>query len=285
VFNISSRRIIFSAIATVVIFALQSPDTAIASTNRSKVIRNAKQKMKALKTSSRLVKASASRHAACGQCEAATRSGAKLKSRAKWAKAAPCHSKSYVDPKIAKNFNAAMHDLKRAGIKPQVTSIWRSSQDQARLHKCSGSRSCRRANPGLYRALPPGQSLHEAGLAVDMSGIATGPRGAKRLTPRGRRVVGIMQKNGFRWRYGLADPAHFEANPRKVGYRNAKQAIARSQSICEAKVATNTRADKKPVRGHQLMPVARRIASLKQQPTRVNSPGSQRQNAKALVGR
>jgi LAS superfamily LD-carboxypeptidase LdcB len=281
VFNIPSRRIAFSSIVMITIFALQSPDTATASTSRSRL----QQRMKASKTSSRIAKASSTRTAGCGQCAAGAKARAKTKNGAKWAKAAPCHSKSYVDPKIAKNFNAAMRDIRRAGIKPQVTSIWRSSQRQAELHNCSGSRSCRRANPGLYRALPPGQSLHEAGLAVDMSGIAAGPRGAKRLTPRGRRIVGIMQKNGFRWRYGLADPAHFEANPRKVGYRNAKQAIARSQTMCEAKVATNTRADKKSARGHKLAPVARRAALVKQSPMQIESTKSQRQNTKALVGR
>jgi hypothetical protein len=45
-----------------------------------------------------------------------------------------------------------------------------------------------------------------------------------------------MNRNGFRWRYGLKDPAHFEANPQRYGYRNAKQAIARSQNICDARV-------------------------------------------------
>ncbi|HEX8089676.1 MAG TPA: D-alanyl-D-alanine carboxypeptidase family protein, partial [Blastocatellia bacterium] len=180
-----------------------------------------------------------------------------------------------------KNFNAAMHDLKRAGIKPEVTSLWRSSQDQARLHNCSGSRSCRRANPGLYRALPPGQSLHEAGLAVDMSGIAAGPRGAKRLTPRGRRIVGIMQKNGFRWRYGLADPAHFEADPRSAGYRNLKQAITRSQTTCAARIASNTRVDRRPGRAHQPATSARRAASIKQLPAQVSA----RRSSRALAGR
>jgi hypothetical protein len=148
-------------------------------------------------------------------------------------KAAACHPKGYVDPAIARNYNGAMRDLRRAGIEPKVTSTWRSSAHQARLHRCSNNRRCRRAHPGLYYALPPGVSLHEAGFAVDMSGVAIGPRGAKRLTPRGRRIVAIMRKHGFSWRYGLADPAHFEIDPRKYGYRSAQQAIRRSQSQCQ----------------------------------------------------
>ncbi|HEX5734283.1 MAG TPA: D-alanyl-D-alanine carboxypeptidase family protein [Blastocatellia bacterium] len=145
---------------------------------------------------------------------------------------AACHPKGYVDPAIARNYNGAMRDLRRAGIEPKVTSTWRSSAHQARLHRCSNSRRCRRAHPGLYYALPAGVSLHEAGFAVDMSGVAIGPRGAKRLTPRGRRIIAIMRKHGFSWRYGLADPAHFEIDPRKYGYRSAQQAISRSQSQC-----------------------------------------------------
>lgn len=152
-----------------------------------------------------------------------------------------CHPKGYVDPRVAKNYNKAMRDLKRAGITPTVTSTWRSSHDQARLHDCSRSSRCRRSHPGLYYAMPAGQSLHEAGFAVDISGVASGPRGKKRLTKRGKKIVAVMKNNGFNWRYGLADPVHFEANPREYGYRSVKQAINRNQTQCtigKAKKAT-----------------------------------------------
>jgi hypothetical protein len=173
----------------------------------------------------------------CVQCA----SDAKAKRKtAKAFKDAPCHSKRYIDPKIAKNFKTAVRDMKSSGINPNVTSAWRSTEKQGALYRCSQSKRCRKANPGLYRALPPGQSLHEAGFAVDISGVAAGPRGAKKITPRGRRIIGIMRKNGFQWRYGLKDPAHFEANPRKYGYRSAKQAISRTQAICDVKIAKKT---------------------------------------------
>jgi hypothetical protein len=81
--------------------------------------------------------------------------------------------------------------------------------------------------------------MHEAGFAVDMAGIATGPRGDKQLTPKGRRIVAIMKKNGFHWRYGLSDPAHFEADPRRYGYRSAQQAITKTQTTCQVKFARN----------------------------------------------
>ena len=225
-------------LGTVVVFALmfsilaaQPANAAVGSTGRSIQTKRNRVVREPL---IRIVKVSTRDAARCAQCSQAAKAKIRSKSRSTLAKAEPCHPKGYVDPKIAKNYRAAMRDLKRAGIKPMVTSTWRSSEHQAKLYNCSTSRRCRRANPGLYHAMPPGQSLHEAGLAVDISGVAAGPRGAKRLTRRGRKIVGVMQKNGFRWRYGLADPAHFEASPRKAGYRNTRQAIARSQNICSA---------------------------------------------------
>lgn len=177
--------------------------------------------------------------ATCSSCAAnATKSntGHALKKGAKTASKAPCHPKDYLDPKVAVNYKTAVRQMKSEGIKPKVTSVWRSTDYQAQLHKCSTSSRCRTAHPGLYYALPPGKSLHEAGFAVDISGVAAGPRGKKRLTPQGHRIVSIMRKNGFNWRYQLADPAHFEADPKKHGYRNAKQAIARTQSTCQVRL-------------------------------------------------
>ncbi len=178
----------------------------------------------------------------CAPCAAElarNKKGQSIKKSAKTVKNLPCHPKDYVDPKIARNYQAALRDMKRAGIKPRVTSVWRSSDNQAQLHRCSLSTRCRRANPGLYRALPAGRSIHEAGFAVDMAGIATGPRGDKRLTPQGKRIVAIMKKNGFNWRYGLADPVHFEADPRKHGYRSVREAITRTQTTCQVRLAKN----------------------------------------------
>ena len=187
----------------------------------------------------------------------------------------PCHPKDYVDAKIARNYKAALRDLKRAGIKPRVTSVWRSSESQAQLHKCSLSTRCRRSNPGLYRALPAGKSIHEAGFAVDIGGIASGPRGAKRLTPQGKRIVSIMHKNGFNWRYGLADPVHFEADPRKHGYRSVQEAITRTQTTCQVRLA-KSKAHKKPsnkVASYRAGAPARAQLSAKANPPNLRQPG------------
>lgn len=175
---------------------------------------------------------------ACSPCAAAaSKSGRALRKSAKTISTTPCHPKDYLDPKIALRYKTAMRQMRREGIKPKVTSLWRSSDHQAELHKCSTSARCRREHPGLYFALPPGNSLHEAGFAVDISGVAAGPRGKKRLTSQGHRIVSIMRKNGFNWRYKLADPAHFEADPKEHGYRNARQAILHTQTTCTVKLA------------------------------------------------
>jgi D-alanyl-D-alanine carboxypeptidase len=172
--------------------------------------------------------------AACVPCQGNRAHG---KTTGKLAKKVSCHPKGYVDPKIAKNYQKAMRDLKHAGIQPQVTSAWRSSAEQAQLHRCSTDPHCRATHPGLYYALPSGQSLHEAAFAVDISGVASGPKGRKQVTSRGRRIISVMRKNGFKWRYGLKDPAHFEADPTHKGYRSVQQAIHKNQTTCTVNLA------------------------------------------------
>jgi hypothetical protein len=164
----------------------------------------------------------------------------------------PCHPADYVDPRVRRNLNAALIDLKRVGIKPKITSAWRSSSDQEAMYRCSYNDRCRRVHPGLYRALPPGQSAHEAGLALDISGVAAGRRGAKHVTPQGRRIVQVMSKHGFKWRYGLRDPVHFEADPTEHGYRNLQQAIHVTQTTCEARILARRGQENKgpPARTH-----------------------------------
>ena len=122
--------------------------------------------------------------------------------------------------------NAAMRDMRRRGIRPRVNSTFRSRAEQQSLYRCSHSRRCR-ARRGIYGAKRPGTSMHEAGLAVDLGGVAMGRR--RRLTPKGRQTVRIMRKHGFKWRYGMKDPAHFELSPRAAGYRTEKAAIKAGQ--------------------------------------------------------
>jgi hypothetical protein len=55
-----------------------------------------------------------------------------------------------------------------------------------------------------------------------------------------------MRRHGFIWRYGLADPVHFEVDPRRYGYRNASHAIQRSQSQCQVRLAAAKKARTAP---------------------------------------
>jgi LAS superfamily LD-carboxypeptidase LdcB len=123
--------------------------------------------------------------------------------------------------------NAAVREMRRRGIRPRINSAFRSRAEQRAIYRCARNRRCR-ARRGIYGAKLPGTSMHEAGLAVDIGGVATGRR-HRRLTPKGRQIVRIMRKHGFRWRYGLKDPAHFELSPRLAGYRTEKAAIRAGQ--------------------------------------------------------
>jgi hypothetical protein len=109
--------------------------------------------------------------------------------------------------------------------------------------RCARIRRCR-ARRGIYGAKRPGTSMHEAGLAVDMGGVATGRR-RRRLTARGRQMVRIMRKHGFRWRYGLKDPAHFELSPQLAGYRTEKAAIRAGQRRWAPKSRARRRASRR----------------------------------------
>ncbi len=236
-----------SVCTTVVISLLTLAHSSAANTSRERPLNKSKAAVSMKRTpggaQSRPKPSTKGRTKACAPCAAELATGQKgrqAKKRSKTARSLPCHPKDYVDPRIARNYRAALRDMKRAGITPRVTSMWRSSESQAQLHRCSLSTRCRRSNPGLYGALPAGKSIHEAGFAVDIGGIASGPRGAKRLTPQGTRIVRIMRKNGFNWRYGLADPVHFEADPRKHGYRNVQEAIRRTQTTCQVRLAKNS---------------------------------------------
>ena len=135
--------------------------------------------------------------------------------------------------------HAAMRDMRKRGIRPRVNSTFRSQAEQRALYRCVRSRRCR-ARRGIYGAKRPGTSMHEAGLAVDLGGVAKGRR--RRLTPKGRKMVRIMGKHGFRWRYGLKDPAHFELSPRLAGYRTEKAAIKAGQRRWVAKNRARRRA-------------------------------------------
>ena len=131
-----------------------------------------------------------------------------------------------LDDDTRTRLNAAVREMRKRGLRPRVNSTFRSHAEQKAIYRCSRSKRCR-ARRGIYGAKQPGTSMHEAGLAVDLGGIATGRR--RRLTPKGRQTVRIMRRHGFNWRYGLKDPAHFELSPQSAGYRSKQAAIKAGQ--------------------------------------------------------
>src|SRR5215467_4119203 len=139
--------------------------------------------------------------------------------------------------------DAAVRDMRKRGIQPRINSAFRSRAEQRAIYRCARSRRCR-ARRGIYGAKRPGTSMHEAGLAVDIGGVSAGHR-RRRLTPRGRQVVRIMRRHGFKWRYGLKDPAHFELSPRLAGYRTEKAAIRAGQRRWAPKSRARRRASRR----------------------------------------
>lgn len=85
--------------------------------------------------------------------------------------------------------------LATAGLRPRITSVFRSKQRQAVLYD-----RFRRGLSGGLPAAPPGRSLHERGLAFDLV-----------VTPlsAAAQVGQFWQQMGGRWY--PSDPVHFEA--------------------------------------------------------------------------
>lgn len=84
-------------------------------------------------------------------------------------------------------------ELRKYGIRTEVTSTVRSSAKQAQLYKLS--------QQGLtkYPVAPPGRSLHESGRAVDM---VVRPASLLPL------AASVGRKFGFKWA-GVRDKVHF----------------------------------------------------------------------------
>jgi LAS superfamily LD-carboxypeptidase LdcB len=131
-------------------------------------------------------------------------------------------------PQTQVKVKAALKDMDRIGVCPAITSAYRSNAEQQEMYRCAHRRRCRAAR-GIYSARKPGTSLHEAGLAVDFAAIAHGQKRRRALTRDGRKIVKVMEKHGFKWRYGLKDPAHFELDPRAAGYKSEQAAIIAAQ--------------------------------------------------------
>lgn len=103
-------------------------------------------------------------------------------------------SLSALHPVFRPYAEALVRAAQASGLRPTITSTFRSSAKQAQLY-----RDYLAGKPGLYTVAPPGRSLHEYGLALDM------------WSP----VPGALAALGAWWRAaggvwgGEADPVHF----------------------------------------------------------------------------
>lgn len=154
------------------------------------------------------------------------------------------HRLASLDPVARKNLDAALREMKRRGLRPRLTTTFRSQREQSGIYRCYHRRNCR-SRRGIYRAARPGTSLHEAGLAVDVAGVAAGNRRHRRLTRDGKKIVRIMRKHGFKWPHGMGDPVHFEISPRQAGYRTHRAAIRAGQQRWNAQNRTAIHAVRK----------------------------------------
>ena len=130
-------------------------------------------------------------------------------------------------PMTRVKLNAALEDMEDSGVAPKITSAYRSRSQQHSLYQCAKVYSCK-MHRGIFGASKPGNSLHEAGLAVDFADVVQSQR-RRKLTREGRQVVKIMKRHGFNWKYGLGDPAHFEIDPKAAGFRDQDSAIAAAE--------------------------------------------------------
>lgn len=101
---------------------------------------------------------------------------------------------SSLESPFRENVQAFLEDLSAGGIRYRVTSTRRDSAEQAALFE----RYISGGSP--VPAAPPGRSMHELGLAIDME-FAT--------VPEWEAAAGAAPDYGFIWR--RSDPVHFEA--------------------------------------------------------------------------
>jgi LAS superfamily LD-carboxypeptidase LdcB len=87
-----------------------------------------------------------------------------------------------------------VHLAHASRLRPVVTSTFRSSAKQLQLY-----RDYLAGKPGLYSVAPPGRSLHEYGLAIDIWSPIPGALEA---------LGEVWQQAGGVWG-GAADPVHF----------------------------------------------------------------------------
>lgn len=100
-------------------------------------------------------------------------------------------STANLHPQVLRVVRALPKISKAYGVPTKITSAYRSPQKQLQLYKRY------LAGQMPYVVAPPGKSLHEKGLAIDI------------VTPDPAKLASILAQVGFKWA-GKADPVHFE---------------------------------------------------------------------------
>lgn len=103
------------------------------------------------------------------------------------------------EPPVRLLFQALHQVAMEYGLRPRITSTYRSSADQARLYRAylEGRSS--------YPVAPPGRSTHERGRAMDLV--------AEDLPWLGE----VWESWGGRWGGRFKDPIHFEVTDAMLG--------------------------------------------------------------------
>jgi hypothetical protein len=125
-----------------------------------------------------------------------------------------------LDRRVARRYIAAVQEMRDKNIHLTFTWGFRTNCQQRNVD--SG---------GNLKALP-GTSPHEAGRAVDVSGML--------VNPRRDEIIAVFHRHGFRW-LGRKDPPHFEVLPSTVGEASGIAWIQKIQADFRAGGASGCR--------------------------------------------
>jgi len=114
----------------------------------------------------------------------------------------------HLDPALRHAFAVARRDAAAQGIEMSITSGWRSHAEQAALF-AAAVRNYRSAAAASHWVLPPGQSAHERGAAIDV-----GPaEGAAWLDAHGVHYGLCRRYQNEPWHFELLAPALGQSCP------------------------------------------------------------------------
>lgn len=111
---------------------------------------------------------------------------------------------SGLTPEFAPYAEWFVKQLESAGLRPQITSVRRSTAKQAALYRAYITGKSR------LPAAKPGTSKHERGLAFDLVIPSLQGLSVKEMTKRMQPIGQLWEAIGGRWGGRFNDPVHFE---------------------------------------------------------------------------